>query len=109
VIIQAGELIDVHIYAVNADRRIVGDEPLAICPARELRVENVSPAVASFGDGHHRCPGAFIAIQESDIFLQRLLAIDSLRIERAPRLTWSDLTKAYELRDFVVSCDPRSR
>jgi cytochrome P450 len=102
VTIPAGDLIDVHIYAVNADEQVVGEEPLAICPARELRVEHASPAVMSFGDGHHRCPGAFIAIQETDIFLKRLLAIDKLRIEQGPKLTWSDLTKGYELRDFTV-------
>lgn len=103
VTIPAGELVDIHIYAVNADQQIVGEEPLAICPARELSVDNVSPAVVSFGDGHHRCPGAYIAIQESDIFLQRLLVIDTLRMEHPPKLEWSDLTKGYELRDFAVA------
>lgn len=103
VTIPKGDLIDVHIYAVNADQQVVGEEPLAICPARELSVDNVSPAVVSFGDGHHRCPGAYIAIQESDIFLQKLLAIDTLRIERKPHLDWSDLTKGYELRKFTVA------
>ncbi len=103
VTIPAGDLIDIHVYAVNADEQVVGEEPLAICPDRELRVEHATPPVMSFGDGHHRCPGAFIAIQEADIFLQRLLAIDTLRIERTPTMTWSDLTKSYELRDFWIA------
>ena len=103
VTIPAGELIDMHVYAMNADEEVVGEEPLAICPGRELRVEHAAPAVMSFGDGHHRCPGAFIAIQETDIFLHRLLAIDTLRIERTPTMTWSDVTKGYELRDFWIA------
>jgi cytochrome P450 len=103
VTIPAGDLIDMHVYAVNADEEVVGEEPLAICPSRELRVEHATPAVMSFGDGHHRCPGAFIAIQETDIFLHRLLAINNLRIERTPTMTWSDVTKGYELRDFWIT------
>jgi cytochrome P450 len=61
--------------------------------------------VMSFGDGHHRCPGAYLAIQETDIFLQRLLALDTLRIERAPTLNWNELTTGYEVRDFLIALD----
>jgi cytochrome P450 len=56
-----------------------------------------------FGDGHHRCPGSYIAIQETDIVLQRLLALDGLRIEQAPTIHWSDLVSGYELRDFMIT------
>ena len=55
----------------------------------------------SFGDGHHRCPGAYIAIQETDIFLTRLLALP-VTVEREPSLSWSEVTKGYELRNFRV-------
>lgn len=102
-IIPKDALINVHVYAVNADESVVGNHPQAICPGRELLVERVGAPVMSFGDGHHRCPGAFIAIQESDIFLRRLLSIENLRIERAPTLTWNDLVTGYELRDFIVA------
>ena len=57
----------------------------------------------SFGDGAHRCPGSFIALQETDIFLRRLLALDGLRIERAPTLTWNELVAGYELRHFRIA------
>jgi cytochrome P450 len=73
VIIPNGALIDVHIYAANADPELVGEMPHAICPQRTLSDERAGAPVLSFGDGHHRCPGAYIAIQESDIFLRRLL------------------------------------
>ena len=59
----------------------------------------------SFGDGHHRCPGAFVAIQESDIFLTRLLALPDLRAESAPTLTFVELIAGYELRKFMITLD----
>lgn len=103
--IPAGDLIDLHIYAANADETVVGAQPLAICPGRALQAERAAPAMLSFGDGHHRCPGAYLAIQETDIFLQRLLALDGLRIEHGPALSWSDLTAGYDLRDFWITLD----
>jgi cytochrome P450 len=103
--IPQGDLIDVHIYAVNADEAVVGAHPFTICPGREIHVDRVAPSVMGFGDGHHRCLGEFIAIQETDIFLQRLLALDSLRIERAPSLHWDDTLATYELRDFIIALD----
>lgn len=100
--IPAGSLIDLHIYAINADIRVVGDYPLLICPDREPQADRVGPAMMSFGDGHHRCPGAYIALQETDIFLQRLLQLDGLEIAQKPSVTWNDLTQGYELRDFIL-------
>ncbi len=105
VTIRKGDLIDIHVYATNADENAVGEQPLALCPGRKLRDERISPAVMSFGDGHHRCPGAFIAIQETDIFLQRLLALEGLRIERLPSLGWNDIVAGYELRNFVLALE----
>ena len=101
--IPQGALMDLHIHATNTDERIVGEHPFAICPDRELRAERASHELLSFGDGAHRCPGSFIALQETDIFLRRLLALDGLRIERAPTLSWNDLVAGYELRDFRIA------
>ncbi|HLW03357.1 MAG TPA: cytochrome P450 [Ktedonobacterales bacterium] len=105
VTIRKGDLIDIHIYAANADENAVGEQPLALCPGRKLRDERITPAVMSFGDGHHRCPGAFIAIQETDIFLQRLLVLEGLRIECQPSMGWNDLVTGYELRNFVLALE----
>ena len=98
--IPAGARIDLDIRAANADPETVGAEPLQLCPARPLE-RGVQGAVMSFGDGHHRCPGAYIALQESDIFLTRLFGLP-LTAERAPKLEWNDLVTGYELRGFVV-------
>ena len=59
----------------------------------------------AFGDGHHHCPGSYIAIQEADIFLHRLLALDGLRIERIPDVNWNELVTGYELRRFMLALD----
>ena len=102
--IPAGDLIDVHLTAANVDPDVTGERPLQVCPGRDLHGDRVPEMVLSFGDGHHRCPGAYVAIQESDIFLQRLLAIENLRIVSGPELSFSDLTGGYELRKFLVAC-----
>jgi cytochrome P450 len=104
-VIPRGALIDVRVHGTNADESVVGEQPLDLCPGRELKVERVAPSVMSFGDGHHRCPGSYIAIQETDMFLQKLLALDTLHIACQPTLTWNDVVTGYEIRDFIVALD----
>jgi len=105
VTIHAGELVDLHIHAANTDERVTGEYPFMARAERELHGERLGPALLSFGDGAHRCPGSYIALQESDIFLTRLLALDGLRMEHAPQLTWNELVAGYVLRDFPVTID----
>ena len=101
VTISTGDLVDLHVYGVNADEEAVGETPLSVCPERE-RAAGVQPYAMSFGDGHHRCPGAFIAVQETDIFLTRLLTLEGLVLEQSPELTFNEVVKGYELRNFWV-------
>ena len=105
VTIPEGSLIALDAYAVNADEAAVGECPLALVPGRDLLAERVGPAVMSFGDGHHRCPGYYVALQETEIFLKRLLSLGGLRIERKPSVGWNDLIAGYELRGFTVAVD----
>jgi cytochrome P450 len=105
VTISQGEMIDVHIYAANADESIVGERPLELCPGRAIKGDNIPSMLMSFGDGHHRCPGAYLAIQEADILLQRLLAVPGVRIERTPTIGWMEIGQSYELRDFILAAD----
>jgi cytochrome P450 len=105
VTIPQGDMIDLHIYRTNTDEQVVGENPQDICPARPLHGERIQPMLMSFGDGHHRCPGAYLAIKETDIFLQRLLAIDTLRIEKQPTLGWNEVAQSYEIRDFILAVD----
>jgi cytochrome P450 len=105
--IPAGALIDLNLFAANVDPQMAGDDSLAVCPARPLTSElgKVPEPVMSFGDGYHRCPGAYVAIQESDIFLQKLLKIENLRIERAPDMEFHHVVQGYEYRNFIVRVD----
>src|SRR5258708_39210129 len=78
IMIPQGELLNIHVHGANADESVVGEQPLALCPGRELKGDHIPLAVMAFGDGHHRCPGSYIAIQEADIFLQRLLSLHGM-------------------------------
>jgi cytochrome P450 len=102
-VIPNNALISIHLHGANADESIVGDFPRAICPGRELNGNNIQGMLMSFGDGIHRCPGAYIAIQETDIFLTRLLAIKTLRFKQKPKVSWSELVTGYEIRDFLIT------
>ncbi len=102
VTIPKGAKIAVHLESANADERTVGPCPHDLRTDRELP-KGVQAAVMSFGDGHHRCPGSFIAIQETDIFLQKLLALPTLRIERPATIGWNETVKGYELRNFILA------
>jgi cytochrome P450 len=103
VMIHEGDLINIHIYAANIDETVVGEEPLALCPGRAIHGDRIPSMIMGFGDGHHRCPGSYLAIQETDIFLHRLLALETLHIENTPTLNWNDLTTGYEVRNFRIA------
>jgi cytochrome P450 len=102
--IPDGDLIHLYIHAANTDESVVGEEPLSVCPDRTLHKSAQLP-VMSFGSGRHRCPGAFIAIQETDIFLRKLLAIDDLRLVSEPTVAYKKLIEGYEVRNFIVAVD----
>ena len=103
VTISQGDFIHLHVYAINTDSQVVAEHPRAICPGRELQTERAPASLMSFGDGAHRCAGLYVALQESDIFLQRLLALDNLQLQQPPDLKWNEATTGYELRNFVVT------
>lgn len=105
VTIPQGDLIKLHIYNTNADEHVIDDDPLELCPARPIHGDHIPPMLMSFGDGHHRCPGAYLAIKETDIFLQRLLKIKTLRIEKQPTLGWNEVAQSYEIREFFLTVD----
>jgi cytochrome P450 len=105
--IQPGEAIELDLVAINEDLPIVGEKGDQICPGRPLHGDKITPPVMAFGDGHHRCPGAYIAMQESDIFLRKLLAEPTLRLIQPPDLGYSELVKGYEIRELVIGVDKR--
>ncbi|MGX6608083.1 cytochrome P450 [Micromonosporaceae bacterium Da 78-11] len=104
VTIPAGALVDVGVAAANIDPAAVGDEPGAVCPARPL-ADGVGDAGLSFGDGPHRCPGAYIAIQETDIFISKLLALPGLRMVQEPTVRIRPEIASYELVGLRLTID----
>jgi len=100
VTIAPGERIELQLRRTNADPRVVGENPDALCPGRELP-SAVPPVLLSFGDGHHRCPGGPLAILESDIFLHRLVAHDVVAAG-PPRVRWNPISQGYDLDRFLV-------
>lgn len=102
--IRSGELVDLYIRHANADPEAVGDEPLNLCPGRELP-RGVNETVMSFGDGAHKCPGQHLAISESDALLRRLLA-RNVSIISEPTMGWDELISGYMLRGFALRIGP---
>lgn len=100
--IANGSEIILHISSINFNRETVGVNEKQICPNRNF--EKKAPAyMYSFGDGNHKCPGAYIAIQESDIFLKQLFSIEHIQLVSTPKIAYVDIIKGYEIRNFKIS------
>ncbi|MCP2163434.1 cytochrome P450 [Goodfellowiella coeruleoviolacea] len=104
VTVPAGALVDLFVDSANVDPRVVGDRPERICPGRAM-ADHAGAAGLSFGDGAHKCPGASIAILETDVFLSRLFALPGLRMLTPPRISFKHDIGGYELRGLTVALD----
>jgi len=100
----AGELVELDVAVINADPRAAGEEPARIDLDREVP-RGIPRSVMGFGAGAHRCPGEFIALAETDVFVRRLLRAPGLSIEHEPMIGRNENFKGYELRDFIVRCE----
>jgi cytochrome P450 len=102
--IPAGTLVAIDIRAANLDEAATG-----ACPHQVLADRAAGTAAGtgnmSFGDGNHRCPGAQLALHEARLFLEKLMAIPGIRLEREPSLDWFRPVYSYELHDAVIACD----
>lgn len=104
--IGGGALIDLDLRAVNADAATVGAQPYGLCPGRELP-RTVPPALMSFGDGNHKCPGGPLAMMESEVFLSALLAREIVA-DGPPQVRWNRVSQGYDLDGFMVRLDPHA-
>ncbi|OWK32465.1 cytochrome P450 [Sphingomonas mucosissima] len=96
-------VVALDVRGANADETAVGACPYSLDPERKL-ADKVGRAGLAFGDGEHRCPGAQVALQEAAIFLDRLLRVPGVRLERAPDIGWNALIAGYELRRARLAC-----
>ncbi len=101
--LAAGRRFAIDIRAANSDEAAVGPCPHALDPERAG--QGKAGGHLSFGDGPHRCPGAPVALQETRIFLDRLLRLPGVALERAPDMYWNATLMSYELRNAVVTCE----
>lgn len=101
--IEAGARVDIDVLSANLDASVVGERPACLRPDRKVVGKGVQASVLAFGDGHHRCPGSYLALEEADVFLTRFLRLPKVRIVRRPQVRFRALIEGYELRDFQVA------
>jgi len=102
--VRAGSKFAIDMRAVNSDESAVGACPYALDPDRAQRL-NQNGTFMSFGDGSHRCPGWQVALNETRVFIDRLLRVPGIRLERAPDMLWNAPLMSYELRNAIIACD----
>ncbi|RJQ89131.1 cytochrome P450 [Amycolatopsis panacis] len=95
--IPRGAKIDIRVAAANLDPAAAGAD------AGELRVPRDIAEGLTFGDGPHRCPGAPIALQQTDLFLTALLALPGIRMAQAPRIRIRSNMESYELTGLELA------
>ncbi|MFR9730976.1 cytochrome P450 [Saccharopolyspora sp. MS10] len=100
--IPAGTVVELLLDEANADAAEVGAEPLELRPGRTI---SSGAAGLSFGDGAHKCPGAHLAVLETDVFLHRLLRLP-VRMVRAPSVSFNEAISGYQIRGLVVALEP---
>ncbi|KAB1990094.1 cytochrome P450 [Streptomyces triticiradicis] len=106
VTVPAGALVDIFVDEANTDPDTVGATPTALCPGRAATTGRYAAAL-SFGDGPHRCPGADIAMMETNVFLGHLFALEGIRMLTPPRVTFQDEIGGYVIRGLRVAVDRR--
>lgn len=95
--LATGEAVDIDVYTVNTDPITAGECPEEYRVGRPLP-RLVKPDVLGFGDGAHRCPGAFLAIRETDVLLSRLFQHD-LELVSDPEVGVDDMISSYKVRN----------
>ena len=94
---------EVDVRAANTDPAAAGVCPFKVDADRNVLASKSSDSLMSFGDGPHRCPGAAVALQETAIFLDRLMRVPNIRLMRPPMVGWNSLISSYELRGAVIA------
>ena len=67
--------------------------------------KGVYRSMIGFGSGPHRCAGEHLALAETDVFIQKLLRLPGLRIEKTPNIIRNDTVEGYEVHDLILAVD----
>jgi cytochrome P450 len=102
--IPAGAKINFHVYDVNVDEQATGAEPACLHAHRDLD-RGTYRSLIGFGSGTHRCAGEHLAIAETDVFIRKLLAIKSLRVEGQPKIIRNETVEGYEISNYTVTVE----
>lgn len=102
--VRAQSKFAIDLRSVNTDEAAVGACPFAFDPDRARKLSQ-NGTFMSFGDGSHRCPGWQVALTETRVFLDRLMRVPGIRLDRAPDMLWNAPLMSYELRNAIVTCD----
>jgi cytochrome P450 len=102
--IKAGDVVAIDIRSANLDSAVVGDAPVSFDGERAEKVKNVA-SYLNFGDGPHRCPGSQVALHETRMFLDRMMRVPGIRLEKPPVMHLANNTQSYEIREAIVACD----
>lgn len=103
--IPAGTKVALNIRSTNTDSAVVGACPFSLDPDRQFSGSKAGGEALAFGDGAHRCPGAPLAMLESAIFLDRLMRVPGLKLERSPAIGWGPTVAGYELRGARLTAE----
>jgi cytochrome P450 len=101
--IPAGTLVKIDVRATNTNPVAAGGCPFQLDADRHVMASKASSSLMSFGDGPDRCPGASVALQETAIFLDRLLRVPNVHLVCAPKVGWNPLISSYELRGALIA------
>lgn len=99
-LLKAGDRVHLQIPGSNTQDAVVGTCPFQVDAQRTMS-QGFPDDVLSFGAGPHRCPGAAIAMQESDVFLYTLFQ-HPLELEQGAQTRLEALTASVSLRGLRV-------
>ncbi|TCB97302.1 nitroreductase family deazaflavin-dependent oxidoreductase [Micromonospora zingiberis] len=105
VAVPVGTRLDIDVAAANLDASAVGECPGQLRPGRQMAA-GVAEVGLAFGDGPHRCPGAHIAMAETEIFLTKLLALPQVRMIAPPSASLRPEFASYAMSGLQVAVGP---
>lgn len=94
-------------YGINKDPKLACPAlSESGCPVNHAKgPQQARESGYSFGAGHHRCPGEYIAMVQSDVFLRAIFSVPGLRQVSEPQLSYSTVKSGYNIENLRVACD----